>query len=93
MTRWLPLIVIGGILGAVLAGCSGSMSPPGTPEYKEGWRYGCWEGSDDADGGPFFGQLLTPPQYAETPDFKRGWNEAYGECYRRAMMHSLNIAL
>ena len=75
------------LLGITLAAC-GSMSPPGTPAYKEGWRYGCWQGDEDAGGSSYYGQLLTPPQHASSPDFERGWNAAYGECHQRAVLRS-----
>ena len=75
------------LLGITLAAC-GSMSPPGTPAYKEGWRYGCWQGDEDGGHSSYFGQLLTPPKHASSPDFKRGWDEAYGECYQRAVMRA-----
>ena len=75
------------LLGITLAAC-GSMSPPGTPAYKEGWRYGCWQGDEDGGGSSYYGQLMTPPQQASSPDFKRGWDEAYGECYQRAVMRA-----
>jgi hypothetical protein len=84
-------LIVMAIVG-ILAGC-GSMAPPGTPAYKEGWRFGCWQGYDDGGSGPYFGQLLTPPRHAQSPDYQRGWDEAYGECYQRAIMQTFDSGL
>jgi len=55
-------------------------SPPGTPDYRQGYANGCDSGLSDADN-PYYHVIKDPALYGGNADYRRGWDEGHQKCF------------
>jgi len=69
-----------------VAGCTAAgFAPEGSLAYREGYRYGCFEGYEAAGRTNFYELRVNPPEYADSPDWEPAWEEGYRKCFDRAI--------
>ncbi len=58
--------------------------PQGPPDFMQGYRDGCASGYHDAGWEIYLDRYRKDHEaYAASPDYRRGWDEGHGLCYRK----------
>jgi len=68
-----------------VAACASS-GPPVSAAYREGYRYGCYNGYDASGYNWYWGLAQNKPQYAGSPEWETAWQRGYRDCFNRGLV-------